>query len=70
MATSSDPVQRYALEVLKAQMEYTGRMRDFRDALSRAVHELERLEIIAKGRIEDSTKGRPQLVLWLVPPSG
>lgn len=65
LATSSNPVQRYALDGLKAQMEYSGRMRDFRDALIRAVRELERLEIIAKGCIEESTKGKPQLALWL-----
>ncbi len=69
MATSSDPVQRYALEVLKAQMEYASPMRKFRESLMAAVRELERLEIIAKGRIADSTKGNPQLVLWLVPAS-
>lgn len=69
LATSANPVQRYALDGLKAQMEYSGRMRDFRDALTRAVRELERLEIIAKGCIEDSTKGKPQLAMWL-PPSG
>lgn len=68
VATSSDKVQRYSLEGLKAQMEYGGRMRDFRDALGRAMHELERLEIVFKGSIEDSTKGQPQLVLWLVAP--
>ncbi len=67
LATSADPVQRYALDGLKAQMEYSGRMRDFRDALTRAVRELERLEIVAKGHIEDSTKGKPQLALWLHP---
>lgn len=67
VATSSDPVQRYALDWLKSKMEYSGRIRDFRDALDRAVRELERLEIIAKGSIEDSTKGKPQLVLWLLP---
>jgi hypothetical protein len=67
LATSADPVQRYALDWLKDKMEYTGRLRDFRDALTRAVRELERLEIIAKGNIEDSTKGKPQLVLWLQP---
>ena len=69
LATSADPVQRYALDWLKGKMEYSGRMRDFRDALARAVRELERLEIIAKGCIEDSTKGKPQLALWL-PASG
>lgn len=67
LATSSNPIQRYALDGLKAQMEYTGRMRDFRDALMRAVAELERLEIIARGKIEDSTKGKAQLVLRLQP---
>lgn len=65
LATSSDHVQRYALDWLKRKMEYTGRMRDFRDALTSAVDELVRLEIIAKGGIEDSTRGNLQLVLWL-----
>lgn len=62
VATSDDVVQRYALDWLKAKLEYSGRERDFRDALERAMRELERLEIIAKGRIEDSTKGAPQAV--------
>lgn len=67
IATSSDRVQRYALDWLKAKMEYSGRMRDFRDALARACAELERLEIIAAHKIEASTKGKEQLVLWLPP---
>ncbi|MHA3887618.1 hypothetical protein D3P44_013625 [Stutzerimonas balearica] len=67
IATSSDRVQRYALEGLKAQMAYGGRLRDFRDSLGRAVCELERLEIIARGCIQDSSRGKPQLVLWLPP---
>jgi len=67
LATSADPVQRFGLEALKGKMQYAGRMRDFRDAITRAVHELERLEIVARGSIEDSTKGKPQLVLWLQP---
>lgn len=65
LATSADPVQRYALDWLKVKMEYGGRLRDFRDALARACAELERLEIITKHKIEDSTKGKPQLALWL-----
>lgn len=65
--TSSDPVQRYALDWLKAKMEYGGRVRDFRDSIDRAVKELERLEIISKGRIESSTKGKEQLTMWLQP---
>ena len=67
VATSSTAVQRYAVSWLKKKMEYSGRLRDFRDALDRSCVELERLEIIAKGSIEDSTKGKPQLVLWLQP---
>lgn len=63
--TSSNPVQRYALDWLKSKMEYGGRMRDFRDALSRACKELERLEIIAAHKIEASTKGKEQLALWI-----
>jgi hypothetical protein len=65
LATSADRVQRYGLEALKVKMQYSGRIRDFRDAISRTVDELTRLEIIAKGKIEMSTKGKEQLVLWL-----
>jgi hypothetical protein len=67
VAASSNPVQRYALDWLKAKMEYSGRLRDFRDALARACAELERLEIITAHKIEDSTKGKPQLAMWLQP---
>lgn len=68
VATSADPVQRFELARLKTQMEYISPMRKFKEALTAAVRELERLEIIAKGRIEDSTKGKTQLVLWVSPP--
>lgn len=67
IATSSDRVQRYALEGLKAQMTYGGRMRDFHHSLCRAVSELERLEIITRASIQESSRGKPQLVLWLIP---
>ena len=67
LATSSNPVQRYALDWLKGKMEYSGRMRDFRNALTRACTELKRLEIITAHKIEDSTRGKPQLALWLQP---
>lgn len=67
VTTSVDPIQRYALDWLKAKMEYSSPVRKFKEALMAAVHELERLEIVAKGSIEDSTKGKPQLVLWLQP---
>lgn len=65
VATSSDPLQRYALDWLKEKMQYTGRPRDFRTAILKATQELERLEIIATGCIEKSTKGKEQLAIWL-----
>ena len=65
LATSSDPVQRYALDWLKAKMEYASPMRKFREALAAACKELERLEIVSAWRIEDGTRGKPQLALWL-----
>ena len=67
VATSADQVQRHALDRLKAQMAYGSPMRKFRRSLDAAVLELERVEIIARGRIEESTKGKPQLVLWRLP---
>lgn len=67
LATSADPVQRYALDWLKGKMEYASPMRKFREALAAACKELERLEIITAHKIEDSTKGKPQLALWLQP---
>lgn len=65
ISASSDSPQRYALDDLKTLMQYTGRMRDFVDALEKAVKELVRLEIIAKWDIGKSTKGREQLSMWL-----
>lgn len=62
VATSADPVQRYALDWLKAKLEYSSPMRKFKEALSAAMRELERLEIIAGGRIEINTKGKEQAV--------
>lgn len=64
-ATSADPVQRYALDWLRAKMEYASPMRKFREALAAACKELERLEIITAHKIEASTKGKEQLSLWL-----
>ena len=65
LATSSDSVQRYALDWLKSKMEYCGRMRDFRDAVGVACIELKRVGIISGHRLEDSTKGKPQLILQI-----
>lgn len=62
VATSSDLVHRHALDWLKEKLEYTSPMRKFKESLSAAMRELERLEIIASGRIEASTKGKEQAV--------
>lgn len=62
IATSSDVVQRYALDWLKEKLGYSGRMRDFKDAMIRAMRELERVKIVAGGRIGESTKGKEQVV--------
>lgn len=59
-ATSADPVQRYALDWLKDKLQYTSPIRKFRASLTAAMHELERVGVIAGGRIERSTKGREQ----------
>lgn len=59
-ATSSDPVQRYALDWLKDKLQYTSPIRKFRESLTAAMRELERVGVIAGGRIERSTKGREQ----------
>ena len=62
VATSADTLQRYALDWLKSKLEYTGRQRDFEDALQHAMTELERLAIISGGKIEKNTKGKLQTV--------
>lgn len=68
VATSSDPEQRYSLDWLKAKMQYASPMRKFRPALVAAINELERLGIVAAGQIEQSTKGKEQLLLLLPAP--
>lgn len=65
MATSSNPVQRYALDWLKEKMQYTGRPWDFRVAVDRAMRELQRLKLVASWSIERSTHGNMQLVIRL-----
>jgi hypothetical protein len=62
VATSDEAVQRYTLDWLKSKLEYSSPMRKFRESLEAALRELERLEIIAGGRIEANTKGKPQAV--------
>lgn len=70
LAASADQLQRFSLEWLKGKMEYSSPMRKFREALAAACAELERIEIISTWRMEDSTKGKPQLTLWLPKASG
>jgi len=62
IATSNDRVQFNSIEWLKGKLGYGGRLRDFLEAISRAMRELERLEIIVAGRVETSTKGNLQTV--------
>ena len=61
-ATSADKLQRFALDWLKTKLDYTGRQRDFENALTSAMQELERLEIITGSKIEKNTKGKLQTV--------
>lgn len=65
IATSSNTVQRYALDWLKLKMQYTSPLSKFRGALSAACAELQRLEIIASYRIEMSTRKKEQLTMWV-----
>lgn len=65
VATTSNPVQRYALDRLKEQMQYGGRMRDFHSAIKRAAGELERVGVIACSALDKSTKGRLQLIIHM-----
>lgn len=67
IATSSDSPQRYSLDWLKEKMQYESPMRKFRDAIEAAVAVLVRLDIIACGRIEESTRGQEQLTVWITP---
>lgn len=62
VATSSDQVQRFALDWLKEKLRYGSPMRKFRSALKNAMEELDRVEVITCGRIELSTRGKLQVV--------
>jgi len=64
IAASSDSVQRHGLDWLKAKLGYCSPIRKFRESLLVAMRELERLELIAGGRIEMSKRGTEQAV-WI-----
>jgi hypothetical protein len=65
VATTSDVQQYYPLEWLKPKLAYSGRLRDFTDALEKAMRELERLEIVVSWKIGANTKGKQQLTVRL-----
>ncbi|WP_156173725.1 plasmid stabilization protein [Cupriavidus basilensis] len=61
IATSSDATQRFELGWLKAKLHYMSPMRKFKKSLMGAILELERLEIVARTRIELSKRGKEQI---------
>lgn len=63
IVTSKDIDQRWTLAFLKKRAQSEGRTRDFKEALSRAMQELERLGIIAGGHIERNAKGQ-DVAVW------
>jgi len=67
LATSADRVQRHALDWLKDKMQYSSSMTKFKAAVSEAMSELERLEIVATWSFERSTRGKEQIAVWLPP---
>lgn len=60
VATSDELVQRYSLAWLKDRMQYFSPSRKFKVALLAAMKELERVEVIAAGRIELNSRGEEQ----------
>ena len=66
LATSSDERQAFNLDWLKKKLEYTGRMRDFRAAIARAMEELLRVELITKWEIGKNIKGNDKLTVLVV----
>ncbi|WP_145583542.1 plasmid replication initiator TrfA [Yersinia thracica] len=62
ISTSNDEIQYYSLDWLKEKFVYTGRLRDFRQAVEKAMNDLTRLNFITEGRIDISAKGNTQVV--------
>jgi hypothetical protein len=65
-ATSADTTQRYALEWLKDKLQYSGRLRDFKQALQRSIEELKRVGIIINGKIELNSRKEEQLTVQIL----
>lgn len=62
LASHQNGPHRISLRLLKAWMGYGSPVRKFKQALLEALGELERLEIVAGPRIEQSTRHEPQAV--------
>jgi len=63
IATSADIQQRYSLQWLKDRAGFTGRMRDWRSAILRALTELADADLISSPKIEQE-KGR-EVAVWI-----
>jgi len=64
LAASADERQSFALEWLKKKLEYSSPMRKFREAVAKAMEELQRVEVVTKWEISKSSKGNDQLTIW------
>ena len=64
ISSNEKGLQKYSLEDLMQWMDYEGRLRDFKKYLEESIKELERLEIITKGRIALNSKKKEQ-VSWI-----
>lgn len=60
LASHEPGIHRIGLKLLKMWMDYSSPMNKFETAIKEALGELERLEIIASARIEESTRKEPQ----------
>lgn len=66
LATSADTTQRYSLNWLKEKLQYSGRLRDFKQAIDRSVIELKRVGIIIEGKIEINSRKEEQLTVQIL----
>jgi hypothetical protein len=66
LAASSDERQSFALDWLKKKLEYESPMRKFCEAITKAMEELHRVEIVSKWEISKNSKGKDQLIVWRV----
>lgn len=67
LAASTNQIQYFQIDWLKARCGYAGRTRDFRASLKEALKELTRVEIVENSTINTSTKGVEQVTISLLP---